>query len=243
MKKHLALFIAAFLFFPSVLLAAGNERVGSYDEAKRLFDDVYCGHRITVYCGFTYDGQRNIDLPDGFIIASHPSRASRMEREHVVPAENFGRAFREWREGSPLCIDSKGNPFKGRRCAELASERFRLMEADLHNLFPSVGCVNAARRNFNFEELGTASQPFGPTCPMKFEGRKVEPPARAKGAVARAYLYMDDAYGEYRMSRQQKRLMETWDSMYPPDAWECERNRRIRRAQGNGNPFVERKCE
>jgi deoxyribonuclease-1 len=116
------------------------------------------------------------------------------------------------------------------------------MEADLHNLFPSVGCVNAARSNFNFEELGIASQPFGPTCPMKFAGRKVEPPARVKGVVARAYLYMDDAYGEYRMSRQQKRLMETWDSMYPPDAWECERNRRIRRVQGNGNPFVERQC-
>ena len=44
------------------------------------------------------------------------------------------------------------------------------------------------------------------------------------------------------MSRQQRKLMETWDRQYPPDAWECERNERIRTIQGNGNEFVERFC-
>ena len=44
------------------------------------------------------------------------------------------------------------------------------------------------------------------------------------------------------MSRQQRRLMETWDEQYPVSEWECERNRRIKAIQGNGNPFVERVC-
>lgn len=167
-----------------------------------------------------------------------------MEREHVVPAQNFGRAFVEWREGAPECRDGDGIPFKGRKCAGIASRQFRRMEADLHNLFPSVGCVNAKRSNFNFTELpSSAETPFGPTCPIKFQERRVEPPDPAKGVVARAYLYMDWAYDEYQMSKQQRRVMEAWDAAHPPDGWECERNRRIRRVQGNGNPFVEAKCE
>ena len=137
-----------------------------------------------------------------------------------------------------MCVRD-GKPFKGRRCAELASEEFRFMEADLHNLFPSVGSVNATRSNYNFEELGDADMPFGETCPVKLRSRKVEPPARSKGVVARAYLYMDWAYKRYKMSRQQKRLMATWNAMYPPSEWEILRNARIKQAQGNSNPFIE----
>ena len=243
MKAYFFCFLII-LLSPAWTFSFGNETIGSYVEAKHIFDTViYRDHRVTIYCGFSYDRNKDIYLPEDFIISSFPTRAAKMEREHVVPVENFGRAFVEWREGSPRCVDNQGKSFKGRKCAETASERFRMMEADLHNIFPSVGCVNAARRNFNFEELGSSGRElFGSACPIKFSGRKVEPPARAKGVVARAYLYMDWAYPEYRMSHQQKRLMETWDTSYPPDDWECERNRRIKDTQGNGNPFVDRKC-
>ncbi len=43
-------------------------------------------------------------------------RARRIEWEHLIPAENFGRQFSCWREGNPQCVSSKGKAYKGRRC-------------------------------------------------------------------------------------------------------------------------------
>ncbi len=215
----------------------------SYPASRKLmYSDVFYDHRETLYCGAEYDVNREVTLPEGFVIYSHASRAKRAETEHIVPAENFGRTFPEWREGHPLCVNSNGKPFKGRRCAQLASEEYRLMEADLHNLYPAIGSVNAARGNRNFTqfEAGTPSS-FG-TCQMKIEGRRAEPPERARGIIARAYLYFEQRYARYSMSSRQRRLMETWDRQYPVSAWECVRNNGIKALQGNGNPFVERMC-
>ena len=118
------------------------------------------------------------------------------------------------------------------------------MYCDMHNIFPSVGSVNAKRGHREFEPLpDSADIPFGETCPMKFAKGKAEPPDRAKGIVARVYRYMDWAYKEYRMSDRRRKTMEAWDEQFPPDEWECERNRRIRQVQGNGNPFVDTKCK
>lgn len=43
---------------------------------------------------------------------THLKRAKKVEWEHVVPAENFGRAFSEWRDGQEYCVDSKSQSFK-----------------------------------------------------------------------------------------------------------------------------------
>ena len=242
------LFLAA-LLLPSLALGAkkagiGNERIDSYTVAKRIFDAIYRDHRETLYCGFPYEASRYVPLPPGFIIASFRNRAYGMEREHVVPVESFGKAFPEYRDGSPVCINSNGEPYRPRDCAAKLSRRFRLMYCDLHNIFPSVGSVNAKRGHREFEPLpDSADMPFGETCPMKFMRGKAEPPDRTKGTVARAYRYMDWAYKEYNMSSKRRRIMEAWDAAYPPDAWECERNRRIKVVQGNENPFVAAKCE
>jgi len=82
---------------------------------------------------------------------------------------------------------------------------------------------------------------FG-ACEMKIKNRKAEPPASARGRVARTYLYMQDTYSRYKMSRQQLQLMTAWDIMYPVDKWECERASRIAKLQGNKNKIVESRC-
>ena len=38
------------------------------------------------------------------------------------------------------------------------------------------------------------------------------------------------------------KLMTAWDKMYPVDAWEYLRAKRIERIQGNENPFVKEAC-
>ena len=87
----------------------------------------------------------------GYQPKKDPDRAKRLEWEHVVPAEAFGQSFKEWREGNPACVDSKGKAFKGRNCARKMSTQFRYMEADLYNLQPAIGEVNWLRSNYSME--------------------------------------------------------------------------------------------
>lgn len=65
-----------------------------------------------------------------------------------------------------------------------------------------------------------------------------EPPAEARGRIARTYLYMDATYPRYKMSKQTWQLMNAWDKMYPVSDWEYERARRIEKAQGNRNAIL-----
>ena len=181
-------------------------------------------------------------LPGGFTTPKHEKRADKIEWEHSLPAENFGQTFAEWREGSPECVDNKGKAFKGRKCAEKVSPEYRMMQADMYNLYPAIGAVNAMRSNFNYAMLAGEPSTFG-TCEMKIADRKAEPPARARGQIARTYMYMQDAYGpRYHMSRQQDQLMQAWDKQYPVDKWECTRAKRIEALQGNENKFVKEPC-
>ena len=222
--------------------AAGNETNDSFNRAKRMLErEVYYDHRVTVYCGYAFDEEKRIKLPAGFTTKKHKKRAGRVEWEHAVPAENFGRAFREWREGDAVCVDRKGKAFRGRNCARKASREFRLMEADMYNLFPSVGAVNAVRSNKQYSELPGVPSAFG-TCQAKVDGKRFEPPRQAKGELARAALYMEQEYPEYRLSRQQRQLFEAWNILDPVDKWECTRTKRIEGLQGNENTVVKKAC-
>ena len=230
-----------FIFLESLAFAGGNTVNDSFSKAKKmLLHQVYFDHRITIYCGAQFDENKNIILPEGFITPAHEKRANRIEWEHAVPAENFGQIFVEWREGNAQCVDNRGNSFKGRKCAEKTNKTYRYMQADMYNLFPSIGAVNAVRSNKSYAALG-GNPSFG-SCEAKVDTNKFEPPNKSKGALARAAKYMAAAYPEYRLSRQQQRLFDGWDEKYPVDAWECTRARRIEMLQGNENGFVKRPC-
>ena len=122
-----------------IALAAGNTTNDSFNRAKKMLArEVYFDHRITIYCGAAFDEKKNVVLPQGFETEKHQKRATRVEWEHAVPAENFGRAFEEWRNGHPECVNNKGQSFKGRRCAEKVNMEYRYMQADMFNLFPAI---------------------------------------------------------------------------------------------------------
>lgn len=220
----------------------GNTRLESLAVSRRLLlQQVYAEHRRTVYCGAAFSTDRVVTPPPGFRSRSHRDRARRLEWEHVVPAAQFGRTFTAWREGDSRCRRRDGVLFRGRRCAEKVSREFRRMQADMHNIFPAIGAVNAARSDRAAAMLPDAASTFG-TCAVKIARRKMEPPDAAKGVVARASLYMAAAYPRLHLSPEQAALFRAWDAAYPPDDWECERERRVRRLQGNSNPFVRRAC-
>lgn len=226
-----------------IALSAGNTTNDSFNKAKKMLErEVYFDHRITIYCGAEFDEKKKVVLPQGFETEKHQKRATRVEWEHAVPAENFGRAFEEWRNGHPECVNNKGQSFKGRRCAEKVNMEYRYMQADMFNLFPAIGAVNAVRSNKQYSELPSTPVAFG-TCEAKVDGNRFEPPSRSKGEVARAALYMADSYDKYRLSRQQEQLFTAWNKMYPVTEWECVRAKRIEALQGNSNRFVKEPCQ
>lgn len=233
--------IILIIVYPNSLYAKfGNSTNESFNNAKNLLLSIHNIHRVTLYCEASYNSQGRVLLLKGFRTNKYKTRAHKVEWEHVVPAENFGMTFSEWRTGHKLCIH-KGKKFKGRRCAEKVSREYRLMQADMYNLYPVIGAVNALRRNYNFQLLPNTPSSFG-SCQMKISGNHAEPPPQARGAIARTYLYMQANYPRYRMSMQQEKLMKAWDRQYPVNAWEWTRSKRIEEVQGNPNDFVKSKC-
>ena len=199
------------------------------------------GERKTIYCNALFDEKKQVSFPTGFETDKYKKRAQKVEWEHVVPAENFGRNFVEWREGDKQCVTSKGKSFKGRRCAEKVNQEYRLLQSDMYNLYPAIGAVNAMRSNYNFTMLNDEPNSFG-SCAMKISSRKAEPPKSARGMIARSYLYMDQSYAKYSMSKQQAQLMNAWHRQFPVTKWECERARRIAREQKNESAILVESC-
>lgn len=224
---------------------AGNTTNSSFSRAKRILEQkVYLktAERYTLYCEASFNQQKNITPPSGFKSSKFQQRALRLEWEHVVPAENFGRHFSDWRTGNVKCVNSKGKPYKGRRCAEKVNAKFRYMQADMYNLYPAIGAVNASRSNYNFTMLSAMANSFG-SCEMKIRDKKAQPPKDSRGAISRAYLYMEQTYPTYKMSRQQRQLMNAWNRSYPANAWECKRAERIKKLQKNDNLILQQSCQ
>mgnify|MGYP005988765113 CR=1 FL=1 len=240
MKLLIALFIAILGTFE---VFAANQEIESFSKAKKVLEkQVYNNHRSTLYCGAEFNSHKKVTTPKGFTTTKYLKRAKKIEWEHVVPAENFGRTFSEWRDGHSQCVSSRGKSFKGRRCAEKVSTEYRLMQADMFNLYPAIGSVNALRSNYNFTMLPSAQSDFG-SCAMKIDNRKAEPPELARGEIARTYLYMESAYKRYNMSTSQRKLMNAWDKMYPVNNWECDRAKKISSLQKSENNVVKSRCE
>ena len=112
------------------------------------------------------------------------------------------------------------------------------MSADLHNLRPTVGAVNAIRKNYRMAELAGEPRHFG-DCDMEVLGRKFEPSRDIQGDVARIYFYMEAAYPNRGIiSKAQRKLFLAWHKRDPVSASERTLSARIAAVQGNENPFV-----
>lgn len=227
---------------PVVLSDKGNRQILNFNEAKKLALQIHKENPVTIYCPCRYSG-KSVDIRScGYKVKSDAKRAARLEWEHVVPAEAFGQAFREWREGDEACVKHGGKKFKGRKCAETNAE-FNRMEADLYNLWPAIGELNGLRSNFSMAAISGTATTFG-DCLAKIQDRKFEPMEHDKGIVARTYMYMEENYpGRGIISEKNRKLFEAWDREHPVSDWECKRARKIREIQGNDNTIVASRCQ
>ncbi len=244
MRAFQGVLLAFILLFSGVeAFAEGNKTIDSFSEAKRQLKKVYVDHMQTFYCLAPYKKDGTVVHPEGFLSPKYEKRSTKIEWEHIVPAENFGRGFPEWREGHAECIDSKGKPYKGRKCAEKVNKEFQFMVSDMYNLVPAIGSVNAMRSNFNFTEMHPSVQNTFGSCPVKIVGRTVEPGEYSKGQIARTYFYIESKYPTFKISDKMRKLLSVWNKRYPVDEWECERALRIEKIQKNRNDIVMDQCK
>lgn len=236
----------------------GNRHSQSfYAVKKEMLDKIYYDHRQTLYCNAEFTKHKHIITPRGFklpdvrhadfqvydITAEELGRkAERMEWEHIVPAQNFGKTFKEWSIGHKNCVSHKGKKFKGRSCAEQESEEFRYMYTDMYNLYPSIGAVNYLRANFNFTQFDSRMPNTFGTCRLKISKNKAEPDDDIKGLIARTYLYMQQTYPRYSIGEPMYGILKAWAKKYPVTQWECRRAYRIEKVQGNANNIVKKEC-
>lgn len=214
-------------------LCANAAGISNFSQAKTASVKVNADVPGDFYCGCPIVWQGKKGIPDlkacGYQVRKNSVRANRIEWEHVMPAWQFGHLRQCWQQG-------------GRKnCAK--DPEYRQIESDMHNLEPAVGEVNADRDNFMYGQWNGGGGQYG-RCEMKidFSGQVAEPPARARGAIARIYFYMRDQY-HLPLSRQQTQLFDAWDKQYPVTPWECTRDERIAQIQGNHNPYVQQACK
>ncbi|PIJ43066.1 deoxyribonuclease I [Tatumella sp. OPLPL6] len=229
MRLKISFLTLLFSIFPAF---AKDYQQNNFQAAKKAAVEINQGAK-EFYCGCDIHWQGKKGIPDlascGYQPRKNIQRASRIEWEHIVPAWVFGHQRQCWQQG-------------GRKNCRKDSE-YRRIEADLHNLEPAIGEVNGDRNNFAYSQWNGTPTQYG-ACEMinDFKTKLTQPAARARGPIARITLYMRDQY-HLSLSRQQTQLLMAWNKLYPVTPWECQRDRRITRIQGNANPWVAKQCQ
>lgn len=116
---------------------------------------------------------------------------------------------------------------------------FNRIEADLHNLWPSLKDVNKARRSHPFGVIKGEKHHFK-NCDFELDERRrlVEPRPEARGEIARSMFYMASEYGLEIRDRLGKTLLR-WNRDDPVSDEERRRNDVIEKIQGNRNPYID----
>ncbi|MGN0903080.1 MAG: endonuclease [Succinivibrio sp.] len=230
-----ALLLVQVLAFTETVLALDHD-VYSFRNTKKEMLEIFkkLESPKTLYCNCDIDFKEKgwmVNLQScGYKVRKDTKRASRIEAEHIMPAWEFGHEMNCWKKGK-------------RKGCEISDSNYKVMENDLHNLYPAVGEVNADRSNFKFSRELKGTSPYG-RCQVIIDRKRqrVSIPDNAKGVVARAYLYMSQRYN-IALDSEHINLFNEWNNRYKPSKNECLRNRLIESIQGNDNPFVTGKCK
>ncbi|MCW0239486.1 endonuclease [Campylobacter lari] len=212
MKKLLSI-----LLFSSLSLLASDNFNESKKELVKLYESLGSTYQYDFYCNAPFKANKKGKYTKFEVVKSDlytprneytkkgkiNQRAKRIEWEHIMPAQNFGKHLPCWREG-------------GRKACQ-NDPLFTKMEADKQNLVPAIGEVNGDRSNFRYAEapLNLEYTQYG-NCKVytDFKAKRFYPANYSKGWIARSYLYMSKTYN-IRLSDQERKLMESWDKQYP----------------------------
>ena len=170
----------------------------------------------------------------GYKPRKNKKRGETIEWEHIMPAYRFASGLQCWNE--KICVDKNGKSYKGRKCCEKVDKKFRIMQADMYNLVPSVGELNGDRSNYSYGIIDGEARLYG-ECDFEVSGKKAEPKEDIRGDIARTYFYMEETYN-IELTNEERQLFIMWDKMDNISQWEKIRAKRIKEIQGNENKFI-----
>lgn len=203
---------------PYVAQKSVSKSPSNFSQSKSILQQAYKEQNFTqeFYCAVEFIPDTLRVIPSNKYTPRNPItkankqniRAKRIEFEHIMPAHRFGKNLSCWQNG-------------GRKaCAN--DNDFRQMEADMRNIVPAIGEINADRSNFSFDEppKDIFYMQYG-DCKVytDFKAKKFYPQAQSRGIIARIYLYMSEHY-HIELSKEEESLMRKWDKLYPPSAYE-----------------------
>ncbi|WP_422667319.1 endonuclease [Buchnera aphidicola] len=209
-----------------------KKNINTFYQAKIIASQIHQKIPGSFYCGCKIIWKNKKGIPDlsscGYKIRKNKNRAMRIEWEHIVPAWQFGHMKQCWKKGGRKGCDH--------------DKKYQKIESDLHNLQPAIGEINGDRSNFMYSQWNDISYQYG-KCKIKidFKNKRIEPPDRSKGIIARTYFYMHKKYS-ISLSKNQKKLFIMWDHKFPVTKWECLREKEIFKIQGNHNYYVYHQC-
>lgn len=202
----------------------------NFAEAKKIAKQIYKDHKITFYCGCSFDNHNQIDKKCS---KKFKQEQKYIDWEHIVTAKQLGSNLECWDKNSKVC------EVTGRKCCQKVSKEFRKRESDLHNLVPAIPFVNKWRGSDVFNEIKECNY-YEKVCTLKKDKitYQIEPDDTLKGFIARVHLYMIQKYN-LKVDKEIIAVYEKWNKEFPPDDWEIERNKRIKKVQGDSNLYID----
>ena len=199
---------------------------------QSLSKELYSIHPYTFFCQHPFDSDFKVMARNCDTCPAQPRSIKWMK---VVPSQRLARhkTCYEYK----ICINRKGQPFRGLTCCRQKDPHFVAMEQDLHNLVPEDPRLVLLNKGYQLVEESVG--PIGFICNARVDhkAKTFHPPEQSRGAIARTYLYMQDTY-QLALTHEERELFMKWHMQYPPSTWEKERNTEIYALQNKRNRWV-----
>ncbi len=247
MKYILGLLLSSTILFGAYLPK-------NFTKAKDMYVRLYHTHHLlsfytdselepAVYIGakkFPYKSTLTLQLglvESPYKGTKYVDRGRKIEWEHITPASWFVSADAEihdaWFNGHPDCITSGGTEYKSRKCASKVSVLFNEMEADMYNLVPVIGALNAMRSSKPYGLIEGEEREFGETLDIEINSTTIEVSEDKRGDVARVLIYMNAKYGVIFPDHENtETMLKVWIEADPEDEWELQKKAILKATYG-----------
>lgn len=175
-----------------------------------FWNDLYADGGWSFYCGYHFNHDRK--TRDDKII----------DIEHIYPIDRILKFV---------------NCRSRLQCFESGNEKFREMEADMHNLYPAWQVLVTYRYEKRYGKIKNSKPRFN-NCDIDWKEGIIQPRPIARGNIARAFFYMHKRYG-LPIGKEMLKLLKQWNRADPPSKQEIHRNDRIEALQGVRNPYID----
>ena len=263
LKNTTALIISLLAVFGTY---AREQESPTFTAAKQNMQKIFrkLDNPTTLYCGcpisFPLFQKYRPDLEKcGYIIRFDEKRARRIEAEHIMPAWEFGHKMQCWKKGKRRFCSATSPEYSAMESdlhnlypaiGEVNQDRSNFSFAQT-----ASGYKNSSKGSFKEKKYhGDTYEVYNNShktakignygnCVLAIDTKRqrIVPPDRAKGIIARAYLYMHQQY-QVELDDEHLNLFYRWNREFAPDSNECRRNTLIQKIQGNDNPFVTQAC-